>query len=74
MHLILFISDVEDVQPDEIDEQFWGEILERTVSVNNMNFGNGEFGRDDLDSLGGEKEGMGKEGAVGIELGTMPRC
>ena len=34
--LILNISDGKDVESDEIGEHFWGEILERTCSVNNM--------------------------------------
>ena len=47
--LIFNISDGKDVESDEIGEHFWGEILERTCSVNNMNFGNIESGRKEID-------------------------
>ena len=47
--LIFIISDGKDVEADEIGEHFWGEILERTCSVDNMNFGNIESGRKESD-------------------------
>ena len=53
--LILNISDGKDVESDEIGEHFWGEILERTCSVNNMNFGNIEFGRKESDCSDSEE-------------------
>ena len=47
--LIFIISDAKDVESDAMGEHFWGEILERSCSGNNMNFGNIESGRKESD-------------------------
>ena len=60
--LILNISDGKDVESDEIGEHFWGEILERTCSVNNMNFGNIELGRKESDCSDSEGHGVEHQG------------